>query len=1567
MALSQAQKDQLIRDGGLDPSQYTIEDGTYEVIPRSAPVSAPSSPEAVRTRTPITPTADQPSKMGSFLRQAAASVIPSGAGIGVAAATSPFITPVGGILAGMGTSLLSSYLQNKALGAIAPSAQSALQRDVEVNPGSSLVGSIAGQGPFIRPGRLALKEAGRAVMDLKKGIKPRGLGSLANVGLGAGLGGVSSIADDITSDRDVSLGRALLGAAGGAVFNEPTRLGRKFGLTPTADTSRGYVVDPIKEEVPLTSRSEVTKEMAELDAASEALSTPEFDYKGKLKRPALISEDDARIRDADDLEAQYKKRLEAETKARKQEEARESRVAAIEETEIKTAEEIAKRAKLEADARLELEKQETARVESALEEMKKVPEPKPLKTVKEPIQSAEQQYKSVTPEQIASVPVIKPLVPPTDLSPTERSLMPIPPERQVGMGPVARVPTSTMEPKEIIKLQPEAQVASPKQSPSKSWLDFFKRIGEDQGIQLKESNGLLIDPKSGKEVAGMAFLRQGVQRALAKINPRKAGFDTPGHELFHIFVDDMLQGPSATRKNLANRAIQEFARAENLDVKVAEEALTNAVGSESVRRALGQDRNFSSAMQDIWSNVKARFGPAGSATKDDWARLMSNKLIHDAPSSPVDLSVAATKIKEPDLQQKSADELRVQDIPQVKAPVTEMPTVKLSTETKELPHAPKEGGYPVIKEPAKVEVKPPMQEPLPKLEAKSDAEILAKHMKVLEGTPTVTNAKGEPVELRLKAQEEAQVTHVVVPERKPVAKQPPTNVKESALKQAEFTPGFRLLEPVNRKILHHKTEGKSKEAQVAVQALQMNTARKQFNEGLYAQKPLYKVGEFSQKIQESVHKKLLQADITGKAPTFTAQEKPLADYLRNDYLVPIHTDQRAMGLKIHGRDAVDNPTYFPSIMASEVQEALTQDRHGKGAQYTKDIIKHWTDNGVENAAQKLDDYIRALSGSVKSGIGKIEFNALRKAEGAGLPESVREKDLQVAIDRYGKRVARDFAFFESIESNPIARAVLDIQDQTGKYTPAKFEDGSDVRSLGATEEVQTALRHAYGLNQVSKGQLAVNRTVSNLLMGVGTGLRDLVNLPVNVLPFIKPTQVGVFFKGLAKAREVHKRAYESGAIRKHMQEMFFSEGVDKWTDKFNALSNLAYDVQRGHLEKFSRLWSFGMGDVLVRENLAKARAGDLRAVKELKNLNQAMKPERFQEIVKGSKATEQEVDMLVKGFVDKVQQTYNANDLPAWAIEGAAAPYFALARWSIGKSNTIIEHVVKPMKEGNFMPFLTYTLGALANGVVIQKLNEVMNNKKDWNPTVEETMYSEAELKKKAAGVMGLMQLGSYAGFIGDVMKMGADISKGDMPRGFGIPLANLASSFTEDLGNLQRAVNSGEDPYDAMFAFSQKLLVDHVQTARIIVNHASSERGEDIQRSEKFRDRRVYESLTGTQDTDSAVGIQQFSNPFAGKDKKRFKRESDPGEAAELLPKLIEDAIRKSQGDPDRLKAELRGLKANNYQTMPNPDTMPREFMRFIEFLKETQGEQAASDRLVDYIQQNEVNKMKSEMVPSL
>ena len=168
------------------------------------------------------------------------------------------------------------------------------------------------------------------------------------------------------------------------------------------------------------------------------------------------------------------------------------------------------------------------------------------------------------------------------------------------------------------------------------------------------------------------------------------------------------------------------------------------------------------------------------------------------------------------------------------------------------------------------------------------------------------------------------------------------------------------------------------------------------------------------------------------------------------------------------------------------------------------------------------------------------------------------------------------------------------------------------------------------------------------------------------------------------------------------------------------------------------------------------------------------------------------------------------------------------------------------------------------------------------------------------------------------------------------------------------------------MAKLAQTISTSSVQSLRYVNNNFIEP--EKAERKERFRDLNVYEEMNNLKSQDDSSPANEFQNLGA----KEFKETSDIGEAVSKLPDLVNQAIKKSTDgdgmiDIEKLRSQLQSLKSNNYQTMPSPDDMPIRFLHYLNYLKRTEGEDAASETLSNYLKQRTINQVKGEMVPSI
>jgi len=298
----------------------------------------------------------------------------------------------------------------------------------------------------------------------------------------------------------------------------------------------------------------------------------------------------------------------------------------------------------------------------------------------------------------------------------------------------------------------------------------------------------------------------------------------------------------------------------------------------------------------------------------------------------------------------------------------------------------------------------------------------------------------------------------------------------------------------------------------------------------------------------------------------------------------------------------------------------------EGHDLRAEIVDYWMSQDdnltVKEAQNTLQGWQRAV-GSIRKGaaIDQVQFSALRKAEGYGLPVSVREKDLIRTLHQYGQRVARDLAFFEIIQNDPVARKIFAVPEQGAESGQAMAEsekvllpDGSEAEELAGIDKVAQLLNNIYNpygsYLDVSPKVRAGMRLVSSSIFGVGTALRDVLSITSQSLPYMGARDIGGFYKALKNVAQDYKRlrtdALEKGVLRENLQDIYFGESsaADKVADRIEKIANALYKYGgRGTLENFGRVYTYALGEQFAELNLLRARSGDKESLRLLKEFS----------------------------------------------------------------------------------------------------------------------------------------------------------------------------------------------------------------------------------------------------------------------------------------------------------------------------------------------------------------------------
>lgn len=248
MPLDQVTKDASLIAGGLDPSKFDI-DEMGNVSRKVSQIQPTINPKPVEA--PII--GGGPSPLGSFGRSAAASALPTAAGLagGVALpAAATLLAPETGGLSLLALSLLggmgASYGAGKVQNSLMPkSAQDTLALDEATNPIASRIGGFAPAALAFNPvkGLAALPGVARSI---PKAIGPAGLDALTagermalgNTAINVGTATGQNIYEQSQSPEPFSLGSLGMDVVGGALLNEPSGIGKSLGFHSGADVDR---------------------------------------------------------------------------------------------------------------------------------------------------------------------------------------------------------------------------------------------------------------------------------------------------------------------------------------------------------------------------------------------------------------------------------------------------------------------------------------------------------------------------------------------------------------------------------------------------------------------------------------------------------------------------------------------------------------------------------------------------------------------------------------------------------------------------------------------------------------------------------------------------------------------------------------------------------------------------------------------------------------------------------------------------------------------------------------------------------------------------------------------------------------------------------------------------------------------------------------------------------------------------------------------------------------------------------------------------------------------------------
>jgi len=743
-------------------------------------------------------------------------------------------------------------------------------------------------------------------------------------------------------------------------------------------------------------------------------------------------------------------------------------------------------------------------------------------------------------------------------------------------------------------------------------------------------------------------------------------------------------------------------------------------------------------------------------------------------------------------------------------------------------------------------------------------------------------------------------------------------------------------------------------------------AKQQFF-GRYAAEPLSKLQKLSQTDRNYVTQAMYREDVEGVSKRETLlndNQKAAYDAIRagldlkqND-LIKSGRLVREIGLdgKIYSRRPELNPHYMPSIPRADVVEALVT-KTGDYKKYQQMLLDHWLKEGAspKSAAQKLENF---------SKIGDVRFNnrerfaAMRLAEGMGLPAELRMKDGAKMLQRYFNRVATDKAWTEQVESNKEVMKGLDTANPEG--VGHAFEHIIDQIKGEPYDKDDATIK---GLNKV----------FTSALLGPLTNIHIGLSTLFNPMQYVKGTELAtVYGKALSDLSSARQRAIKNGYLTHDFNSVHdIMDSGNTFNQRLNSLASVVGKVNgRDWTDTASKTMAQALGEQIVPLRLADAKAGDKYSQNLIKQLDPSWTAEK--------NYTAEEKSQLASTLGGFIHGAHDARTLPDWMNkESILKPFFSLMSWSVAQTNQWNKHVWLPATKGNLQPLLLSTLGAAIGGYAIQQLRQAVTDKRTSVPSIQEIADSSRGLKGNMPLLAyNFMQMASYTGFAGigsTLAKDAFDLGYKNIPQGSTFPLdeamTGISKTAVEGIGAWMQNPTA-ENFMQIMPRMMADLVKENYQTGRIAMNWAADKGVSGETEAYKYKVSQEEGNLRRFKMAEGMPYNEQIgmeSNPYLNINQRQFKQTGNIGEAAQDVPGLIQQAMQRSQGNPDVLRQQLQSLKQNSYQTMPSPQSMPLQFAKYYQYLVATRGQEAAQAVMQDYMRQNAINKAKGSMIPAI
>ena len=613
--------------------------------------------------------------------------------------------------------------------------------------------------------------------------------------------------------------------------------------------------------------------------------------------------------------------------------------------------------------------------------------------------------------------------------------------------------------------------------------------------------------------------------------------------------------------------------------------------------------------------------------------------------------------------------------------------------------------------------------------------------------------------------------------------------------------------------------------------------------------------------------------------------------------------------------------------------------------------------------QLFDKLALSFQGKEKK-LGAHKFKALRVATGKyGLPPHWVERNALQRLTRYVVRFSKDAAYFKNVEANPEIRKTLGIPDQAGNYSDLDIEglekggpfnlknvvDGKvvDASKKGYNKDTQASHEVLDDFMQGFVGYYegwdiwtrTFNRMVTSSWLGFGAGMRDLVSSYMFALPYMRTQDLPILATHLLGWNNAWVKSFELGVNKTSLNNLEWRQsGASEVTDQINKVADVLLKVGgRNTLEQVTRTLQFAFGRQLTLQALRshnKATIGipDWTADRLLKAVDQQMggganlegKRKSLYDYIgqPAHKIPDEVLNQAGAAWVEMNQGTYDVRGLPKFTQRGVPSMFTSLARWSIEKSDRMVKDVLLPLTtQGDPLPLVKATFGAVLGGQAIVYLSEEIANKMQSDPKLIEAI--QMENPKEAA--QAILSSVAFAGYFGVQSSIVHDLVRATrygvlegIPGGLTFPAANAAFTMAKDFFHVVSSGEAaGDNWWDTWMTFVHNSFNGLNQTMRYASQH--------IMLSEEMSDfnaRAQLRKFTRLEEGEVQPGVPSgLSNPYTWPDRRAFQRANTMAEAQRLLPAALDEAARKAMRQHPNNPIEQNKDFQNNWRQLYNLD----------------------------------------------